>query len=437
MLILSAAFVAPGFAQDTTATRLSHAAQFLSARNLDRAESELQLVLRASPGEYRALDLLGVVRVLQQREGDAESLFQSVIQSKPDFVGAHAHLGLLYLQTSREDEALPELQAAIRLDPARTDASEALVHIFRQHAQVAASSGDSKQALGLMIEARKLAPKNPDVQFEFATAAFQMSLLQDAVDAFREALSQRKNDPLIVYSLGRAYGSLGRLDEARQQFARYVALRPDDPAGYCSLGMTLVALELPDKAMTEFERSIAIAPEQTEAYFRLGTLALHANNWDLARANLQHVLDRDRQHAGALSALGRVEFEQKQYTQAVELLNRAIVSDGSLQEAHYYLGLTYGRMGQKTESEREFQRATQLKHEDMEKRKALWNRLDLRPASNSEPQHSPGAAILGKCRGLACALGNPHLAEMIFKFAGIRLARRTTSGISRCRLTAD
>jgi len=99
------------------------------------------------------------------------------------------------------------------------------------------------------------------------------------------------------------------------------------------------------------------------------------------------VLDRDPLHAGAMSGLGRIEFEQKQYTQAAELLNRAIVSEGSLQEAHYYLGLTYGRMGQKTESEREFQRATQLEHEDMEKRKALWNRLDLPPASNSKPRH--------------------------------------------------
>ncbi len=387
VLILFAAFVVPGFAQDTTATRLSHAAQFLSAGNLDRAESELQLVLHASPGEYRAQDLLGVVRVLQHQEGDAESLFQSVIQSKPDFSSAHAHLGLLYLQTSREDEAVPELQAAVKLDPTRIDASDALVHIYRQHAAAAASDGDSKQALGWLIQARKLAPKNPDVQFEFATAAFEMSLLQDAVDAFREALSQRKSDPLIVYGLGRAYGSLGRLDEARQQFARYIALRPDDPSGFSSLGITLAALERTDKARAQFERAIALAPEQTEAYFRLGTLELHANNWDSARANLRHVLDHDPMHAGALSALGRVEFEHKEYTQAAELLNRAIVSDGSLQEAHYYLGLTYGRMGQKTESEREFQRATQLEHEDMEKRKALWNRLDLRPASNSEPQH--------------------------------------------------
>ena len=385
VLILFAAFVVPSFAQDTTATRLSHAAQFLSAGNLDRAESELQLILHASPGEYRALDLLGVVRVLQHREADAESLFQSAIQSKPDFSSAYAHLGLLYLQNSREDEAVPELQAAIKLDPTRTDASDALVHIFRRHATAAASNGDSKQTLGWLIQARKLAPKNPDVQFEFATAAFQMSLLQDAVDAFREALSQRKNDPLIVYSLGRAYGSLGRLDEARQQFARYITLRPDDPSGYCSLGITLAALELPEEARTQFERSIAIAPEQTEAYFRLGTLALHADNWDSARANLRHVLDRDPMHAGALSGLGRIEFEQKHYTRAAELLNHAIASDGSLQEAHYYLGLAYGRMGQKAESEREFQRATQLEHEDMEKRKALWNRLDLPPAAKPEP----------------------------------------------------
>jgi Flp pilus assembly protein TadD len=238
----------------------------------------------------------------------------------------------------------------------------------------------------LLIEARKLAPKNPDVQFEFATAAFQMSLLQDAVDGFKETLSQRKDDPFAVYGLGRAYGGLGELDEARQQFAYYITLSPDDPSGYCSLGMTLAALERPDEARTQFERSIALAPEQTEAYFRLGVLELLADNWGPARANLQHVLDRDPKHAGALSALGRLEFQQKHYTQTVELLRRATANDDSLLEAHYYLGLTYGRLGQKAESEQEFQKATQLQHEDVEKRKALWKRLDLPPASNPQPQ---------------------------------------------------
>jgi len=383
-----AIFIAPGFAQDATANRLSHAVQFLAAGNLERAEGELQRVLRAAPREYRALDLLGVVRILQHRETDAEACFQQAIQSKSDFASAHSHLGLLYLQTRRDDEAVPELQTAVRLDPARTDASDALVHILRQHAQTAASSGDPKQALGLLIEARRLAPTNPDVQFEFATAALQMSLLQDAVDGFKEALSQRKDDPVVLYALGRAYGGLGKLDEARQQFAYYITLRPDDPSGYCSLGMTLAALDRSDEARTQFERSIALAPEQTEAYFRLGVLELHTDNWGPARANLQQVLDRDPKHAGALSAMGRVEFQQKHYTQAAEFLRRAIANDDSLLGAHYYLGLTYGRMGQKAESEQEFQKATQLEHEDVEKRRALWNRLDLPPPSNPQP-HLP------------------------------------------------
>jgi len=94
------------------------------------------------------------------------------------------------------------------------------------------------------------------------------------------------------------------------------------------------------------------------------------------------VIARDPKHAGALSSLGRVEFLQKHYAEALELLGHAVASDDSLREAHYYLGLTYSRLGQKSESDREFQRATQLEREDTEKRKTLWNKLDL-PATSA------------------------------------------------------
>src|SRR5690349_18800284 len=83
-------------AQDLTNARLQIAAQALTAGNLNRAQNELQLVLRSSPDECRALDLLGVVRVLQRREAEAEGLFRRAIQKKPEFASAHAHLGLLF-----------------------------------------------------------------------------------------------------------------------------------------------------------------------------------------------------------------------------------------------------------------------------------------------------------------------------------------------------
>lgn len=363
--------------EETITTQLQNAAASLSAGHLESAESQLQKLLYASPKEYRALDLLGIVRVLQHRPSNAESLFQQSIESKPDFASAHAHLGLLYMQTGREGAAVPQLREATRLDPTRKDASDALVHIFREQANNASSEGNPKAALGFLVEARKIAPKNADVQFEFAMTALKMSLLQDAADGFLQTLTLRNDDPLAIYGLGRAYGGLGKLEDARKQFAHYVVVRPDDPSGYCSLGMTLAALGRQDEAKAQFQKSIHLSPNQTEAYFQLGVLELHASDWEAATMNLRRVLDREPNHAGALSGLGRIEFEQKNYVQAADLLKRAIANDGFLREAHYYLALTYARTGLQTESQQEFQRATQLEHEDVEKRRRAWDKLEL------------------------------------------------------------
>jgi tetratricopeptide (TPR) repeat protein len=48
---------------------------------------------------------------------------------------------------------------------------------------------------------------------------------------------------------------------------------------------------------------------------------------------------------------GESSFEQKGYTDAIDLLQRALAIDDSLREAHYYLGLTFVRVGRKQEAE--------------------------------------------------------------------------------------
>jgi tetratricopeptide (TPR) repeat protein len=371
------------FAQNVTTTRLRQAAEFLAAGNKERAEEELQSVLRASPGEYRALDLLGVIRVLQGRETDAEKLFTRVVQIRPDFASGHAHLGLLYLQMEHAEKAVPELREAVRLDPKRTDAAAALVHIWRDQAQAAVSEGDPATALAVLTDARKLDPQNPDVQLEFGNAALQMSRWQDAIDAFRQTVRVRQQDPVALWGLARAYTGLSKFEEARQQFARYVAVRPDDSSGHCALGMTLAALERPVEARAQFEESIALTPAQTESYFRIALLDLDTKDLDSAAENLHHALEHDPKHSGALAALGRVEFEQKHYAEAIDLLQRAIAGDDSLGVAHYYLGLTYSRMGRKPESDQELQKATQLGRLEAEKRRTIFKISD--PISPSAP----------------------------------------------------
>jgi len=358
--------------QDATTAALRNAARSIAAGNLESAERELQSVLRNRPGDYRALDLMGIIRVQQHREPEAEEVFQQAIRRKPDFASAHVHLGLLYVQTGRQADAVPQLREGLRIDPTRTDASAALVYIWRDAAWVAANAGDFEKALALLIDARKLAPDNPDVQFAFGMVALKMSLPTDAIEAFQKTLKLRDKDPMALYGLGRAFMGLSKFEDARVQFARYTELRPADASGYCALGMTLAALERSAEARIQFEKSIAITPAQTESYFRLGLLDIDSKDLDSAASNLHRVLDRDSKHAGALAALGRVEFERKHYTEAADLLQQAAAIDDSLREAHYYLGLTFARMGRKQESNAQLQIATRLEHDEVEKHRTIF-----------------------------------------------------------------
>ena len=373
-------------AQDATTVRLQVAAQALTAGNLKIAENELRSVLRSSPKDHRALDLLGVVRVLEHRDTDAEELFRRAAQEDPKFASAHAHLGLLFFQTGQIQQAVPELREAVRLDSSRVDASTALVKICSDQAQAAVTAGDSEKAFALLNDARNLAPNNSDVRFALGMLALRMSRFQDAIDAFQETLRLRKNDPPALYGLGQAFMAVSRYEEARQEFIGYLALRPNDSSALCSFGTTLAALELRTEARAQFEKSISITPLQTESYFRLGLLDLDAKDLESAAKNFHRVLDRDPKHSGALVSLGRVEFEQKHYAEAADLLQRAIANDDSLREAHYYLGLTYARVGRKPESDQELQRASQLDQQQAERQSATFGLSSKHQITGSKPE---------------------------------------------------
>jgi tetratricopeptide (TPR) repeat protein len=350
---------------------LQDAAQAIQLGKLDRAEVDLQSVLRAKTEDYRALDLLGIVRVLQKREAEAENLFSRAIQKQPNFAAAHAHLGQLYAQKGRTAVAVPQLREALRLDSARRDAADTLAPILQEQAREASSARDFFKALELLMEARKYAPDNPDVQFELGATELQMSLWPDAVEAFQRTLKLRENDALAVYDLGRAWMGLSEFEDARQQFAAYIKLRPDDASGYCALGMTLAALQDWDEAKKQFARSIALAPGQSESYFRLGLIELDAHDLDEAAKSFREVLAHEPKHAGALGALGRLAFEQRRYAEAIDLLKQAIAGDDSLREAHYYLGLALARAGRTEEANQQLDIATRLEHAEAEQRRTV------------------------------------------------------------------
>jgi len=357
------------FGQSPTPTRLREAATALINGDIVLAESDLQEILKVTPGDTRALNLLGMVRAEQHRNDEAERLFLRVIEHDPKMAGAHVNLGLLYAQTSRTAEAVTQLENALRIEPNRRDAVTALAGLLRTEARTVAAT-NPEEALSYLVKARKVAPEDPDVLCDFGMVALRVNLNNDAAEAFRSALANRQDDPAALYGLGRAQIGLAKYQDARATFEHYLKLKPSDPSARYAMGLALAALQQPEDAKREFESSIQLQPAQTESYFQLGLLMLEQRQLDSAAEDFHHVLERDARHEGALTGIGRVEFERKNYSSAEMYFRQAIVADSEQRQAHYYLGLTLARLGQKEESAKELETASRIEHAELEKQQA-------------------------------------------------------------------
>jgi tetratricopeptide (TPR) repeat protein len=364
---------------------LREAAKAFAAGDQKLAEIELQTILQSDPEDYRALNFMGILRAQQKREKEAEDFFKQVIRINPDFAGGHAGLGLLYMQMARREDAIVQFGETLRLDPSRTDVRDSLARLWTEEASTALNAQNPEKALAAMLQARKLNPSDPDVEYRLGMVELQLSLFADAMEAFRTVLASKPDDGAALYGLGRAQMGAAKYADAEESFARYVQLHPDDPTGHYALGLALQTLQENLAACEQFERSIALRPAQTESYFRLGLLDLAENRLDSAENNFRTTLKRDDDHAGALTGMGQLAYQRKSYEQAAEFLRRAIASDSTLREAHYYLGLDLARLGQKEESARELDIATRLEHEEVEQHQHALKILGLEESPASVP----------------------------------------------------
>jgi len=120
--------------------RLDQVANLIRTGDVSAAERELQLILRSQPSDPNALNLLGVVRVQQQRPVDAEKLFLSAIRHSPKLVGGYVNLGRLYQDQHKIERAQWAYAEAAKLAP---DNSE----INYQLASLSVDQGDFAKAL--------------------------------------------------------------------------------------------------------------------------------------------------------------------------------------------------------------------------------------------------------------------------------------------------
>lgn len=363
--------------------RLQSAAAAISSHNLADAESELRAILADDPKEHRAENFLGVVFAERGRDPEAEQQFRRAL-ADPRLAGARVNLALLLERQKHLGLSADYFEEACKIDPTREDSVAGLARVLRSDAQIAAQQGNNEKALADLLRARKYAPRDPDLLYDFGVVALRQSLYDDASAALQSAVELRPSFAAAWYALGRAQIGTQRFPEAETSMIRYNQLRPNDPTALYGLGLVASLQQRNLEARDFFEHSLKLQPAQTESWYELGFIDLEAKDLPRAEEEFRRALARNPKHATALLGLGQVLFQRRDFENARRTLESALQCDPKLFKAHYYLGLALSKLGDKEDSAKELKLANEMQQEEQEK-----SRVRLRLLGGSEIDSHP------------------------------------------------
>ena len=330
--------------------------------------------------------------------GESESKLRAALASSPGNFAANHQLGEFYLNAGRDTEALPLLEAAYRLDATNEDNERDLAQAYqaagewkqaREHVEhllirnhdgdlhrmagdLDEKLGDPLAAVGEYREAVRLEPSEQNYLAWGSELLLHRAVWQ-ATEVFRNGVKAHAKSARLLTALGTALFAGAVYDEAAQRLCEASDLEPASDEPYIFMGKVEMAapaaLPCIETRLARFARE---RPDSSLANYFYAMALLKANQLSTNKATAERV-ESLLQKAVALDAkcsdgylqLGILAATQHEYAKAIPLYAKAIDIDPQLSEAHYRLGVTYDRLGEREKAEREFQI-----HDELQKRQA-------------------------------------------------------------------
>ena len=338
----------------------------------------------------------------------AEKSYQRAIDLAPDDYGAYVALSQLYLGRARTAEKLLKKadakawtdKAVAVLAPiaeaAKTDKEMAnilgsayfgardLVHSeqwFRVGLQLDAGFIEARVNLASSLEAQaKLAeatsewarayhdaPRREDIALGLARSYEKGRNFAAAEKIYAALLStDGGNVPTAraTAASGLYYARRDQIDLARKQGATVAAIDPGNPAALFLQGVGFMADKKPGDAVRLFHDAIALEP-QAQYWETLGRLLYDQKAYSEARASFEQALKIDANYSPALLGLARFLLAQRNWVQAIPILQQAQALDPQTAEIPIGLGDAFSHVsGKGGEAKGAYQDALKINPQD-------------------------------------------------------------------------
>jgi Flp pilus assembly protein TadD len=408
--------------QDTSVNRVERVAELIRDNRVAEAEQQLNFILKNSPKDAIALNLLGTIRAKQGRLDEAETLFSRAISIDNHLIGAHMNLAYLFLLKGMHEKTALELKEVLRLEPNNQDATYRLAWLlfslgrFDQcisfiketeqkqalpgalyvvlgdaylkkgevdkaeksyvfilgkeagnpnallgMAEVSRARGDAKSAALYLERSKEGVANSADLLYKFALIALSSSLDADARAAIKRAIELRPDEGAYYFVLGQTWLRKPDLYEAEQAFRHSLKLRPDNPSGQMHLGYTLLKQKKNAEAREWLERSVQKDNPTPESFYYLGLIAQEQNEEAQAVKLFEKAIELSPTFASAHIALGSTYMRLKNYPRAQAELEVGVKLSPEDSKAHYNLAMLYARLKDQERAQAEMAIVEKLK----------------------------------------------------------------------------
>lgn len=375
--------------------------------NYAAIERDLLNYAIANPKDATAFELLGRLRLAQNRLSEAKSLFQKAVLLDSHSASARINLAVLNFQNGSAEQSISGLNEiaendissdALRMKLAQAfgligDCQKAQIIIEKLNikiknadalplrAECFLQSGEKQKAASLIVSAKILVKQNPIVSIKFAEVLSNSGMYRESANVLRAVVAATPNnaEALVLLAKSEIYikdlasakihlnqaakvnpnakdllfaralleSEQGNAAQSLDLMEKSLAANPDSTTVLSQFVVTAMRAGQAGRAFKAAEKLIELKPGEPDFLYLYGSAALQNNNLPAAEKSLIRYASLRPQDGRGCLALGLAYAAQPEKLEdARKQLQHCIQTNPSDFESKYQLGLSYKTQGE-------------------------------------------------------------------------------------------
>lgn len=176
----------------------------------------------------------------------------------------------------------------------------------------------------------------------------------------------KPEDAVSWFSLGFAYNKTGQVDNAIEAFSQALSFDSNYTLAWCNLGIMYGLSKQSKKAINAFSQALLIDPKDANAWFCLGAAYMQSGTFEKAIDAYRDGLRINPDDIHGWYYLGEAFTKTKQKVKAIEAYKQALIINPEYAEAWYRLGHAFALSGQANKAIDAFLQSLRINPDDTE-----------------------------------------------------------------------